>query len=424
MNLTVVRGADVSSISDLDAALADYLLAREADPQIIPGAFADRLPANLQQTFLAELERLAELDAMVEAPPRDLPQRWSGFRILNLLGQGSNGAVYEAEQVSLRRRVAIKILHPAVATDDALRARFAREARTVAGLHHPSIVAIHEFGECDQRPFLVMQLAPGRSLQALLAARTNVAHPGHAQARAFFADERRLARCFLRIAEALAHAHAHGIVHRDLKPANLVIDDRDHPFILDFGLAREATQQSVALTQDGDVLGTLRYMSPEQMAGATAGPASDLWSLGCVLQECLTGEPPIGAQTPAPAPRSSGLHGIVSKCLQRDAGRRFRSAAEMVTALQRCAARKPGLGRCWARIADLGASTAVRVAVALVVGYLGGMSLSARVVANNTTSRVEQVAREVDRRMQRIELLLNVEAGTTTPIRPVAMGSK
>jgi serine/threonine protein kinase len=321
----------------LDTAIADWLLRREDDPSLMPAEFADDLPADLRSGFLAEIEALGQLDRLADAPPRDLPLRLGGYRVLGLLGEGATGTVYEAEQIALGRRVALKVLHAAVADHKATRRRFDREARVAAALDHPSIVRIHDVGQHDGITFLVMQRAPGRDLRTLVHAHHDPAHTCHALATSLLGDRQRLAASFAAIAEALAYAHARGVVHRDVKPANLVLDERGHPTVLDFGLAR-ATDSGPELTRAGDVLGTPLYMSPEQLAGRSAGPASDLWSFGCVLFECLTGQPvagPIAIELddlpPAFAP-------LVRQCLVRDPARRCQDAAGMANALRAIAA--------------------------------------------------------------------------------------
>ena len=371
----------------IDAILADYLLERENDAGLVPSVFAERLPEPMRQLFLGEIERLGEIDTMVEALPRDLPQRLAGYRILGLLGRGAMGTVYEAEQVSLGRRVAIKVLHDTVVATAGLRARFCREARTVAHLHHPSIVAIHDFHESDGRAFLVMQMAGGRSMQTLLAARALHDHPDHARAVALFDDERRLAACFVHIASALAHAHARGVVHRDIKPANLVVADDGQPYVLDFGLARSADGSLAGLTQDGDVLGTLRYMSPEQLAGEVVGPASDLWSLGCVLLECLTGRSPAGPHTAVPRGRHGALAAIAARCLEPIASRRYHCAEQLVEALDRCAKSRCGSRKIAAAVLGSLRSPRLRVA-AIAAGALLCGCLLAPAMAQGELRRV------------------------------------
>ncbi len=321
----------------LDTMLANYLLRRETDPTTLPGAFAEELPEGVRARFLAEIEELGELDRLAESPPRDLPQRLGSYRILGRLGEGAMGTVYEAEQVSLGRRVAIKMLHDAMAGHEPTRQRFLREGRLAASLDHPAIVAIHDFGEHEGKAFLVMKLAVGHSLRLLLHALHHYDHPQHELAHRLLGEPRRLASLGATIAAALAYAHARGVVHRDVKPANLVVDEAGNPTVLDFGMARSSKDEAALLTQNGELLGTPLYMSPEQLAGRTVGSQTDIWSLGCVLFECLTGHPVAGPLTPDLQALPRGLQPIVARCLERDPARRYQSAAALASDLRRYA---------------------------------------------------------------------------------------
>ncbi len=285
----------------LDAALAAYLERREDEPALTPGAFAATLPAGQRAAFLREIAVLGEIDRLAAAaPPRDLPRRFGDFRCLREIGRGGGGTVYEAEQVSHGRRVALKVLSQDAAGDVRGAARFRREARTAAALQHTHIVPILGFGEQDGLPWLAMGFVSGRSLQRLLIARRDPSDVDHAAALAFLGDARRLALAMADVADALDFAHRQGIVHRDIKPGNLMLDDAGKVVVLDFGLARTRRDTSVEITRTGDFLGTPLYMSPEQAAGERdIGPTSDVYSLGAVLYECAAGEPAV-ADGPLP----------------------------------------------------------------------------------------------------------------------------
>lgn len=322
-----------SDTTPLDRTFAEFLLRREQAPALLPSAFAATLPDALRAPFLAEVETLVDVDRLTATPAAGLPECIGRYRILARLGSGGTGTVYEAEQVTLGRRVAVKVLHAAASACPDAAQRFRREARLVASLHHESIVAVHDFEEIAGQPVLVMQLAKGASLRELLAARERAADPLHTMARTVLVDPRRIAATFAKIASALAHAHDRGVVHRDLKPANVVLDDLGHPTVLDFGFARSGDVDH-AVTRRGDVLGTPLYMAPEQLAGETVGPAADLWALGSVLHECLTGHAAAGPRADSHDTIPEPLRRIVARCRERDPARRPPGAAAVAAELQ------------------------------------------------------------------------------------------
>lgn len=264
----------------------------------------------------------------------------SHFRIADLLGVGGMGIVYRAEDLRLRRTVALKFLHPEYSFDSTAKARFLLEARSVAALDHPNICAVHEVGESDGRAFIAMPCYAGETLRARLA-KERTLPPAQA------------IEIAMQVARGLACAHDAGIVHRDLKPANLLIVPDGTVKILDFGLAKV---RDLALSGSGVRLGTVPYMSPEQLYGGNVDTRTDLWSLGVVLFEMLTGAPPppgepadgllartSGARrSHAPAQDvSAELSRIVNRLLQVDPARRYSSAHELLTdltSLQRTAA--------------------------------------------------------------------------------------
>ena len=198
------------------------------------------------------------------------------YRLLEPLGRGAMSAVWEAEDLELARRVAVKTLGPS-----ADRQRFEREARAVAALSHANIVALYDYGESEGRPFMVLECLQGGSLEDRLAAGEPLPD----------AETRRIAAD---VAAGLAHAHERGLVHRDLKPANILFDAEGRAKIADFGIAR--MRGTGTLTETGTVLGTASYLSPEQATGAIAGPASDVYSFGVILFRLLTGRLPFAAE--------------------------------------------------------------------------------------------------------------------------------
>lgn len=235
--------------------------------------------------------------------------------------------VYLAEDQALRRAVAVKVLRPGAGEDSVLRKRFLREARVVARLSHPNIVRVYDVGETEDGLFIVMEYVAGRTLAGVARLPADEAVPLALQACA-----------------GLQHAHDAGLVHRDVKPANLLVGDDGVLKIADFGIAR--TAEATRLTELGTVLGTAAYLSPEQAAGEEVTTATDLYSLGAVLYELLTGRPPLefGSLAEAAANRGEGLivpvrdfepsipeplEATVMRCLARDPRFRPPSAADL-----------------------------------------------------------------------------------------------
>jgi serine/threonine-protein kinase len=271
------------------------------------------------------------------SPERSLPLRrrreFGEFELLEELGRGGMGVVYKARQTSLDRLVALKLIQRGE------RERFRREAESAARLDHPNIVPVYGVGECDGEAYLCMKYIEGTTLARLVA--ENPLPP------------REAARYVLLIARAVHYAHEKGILHRDLKPSNVLIDVQGQPHVTDFGLAKQV-QGGVDLTASGEVLGTPSYMPPEQASGSRGklGPASDVYSLGAILYELLTGRPPFRAATqvdtvllvldqePVP-PRQlnpkvdRALELICLKCLQKHPDLRYPTAADLADDLQR-----------------------------------------------------------------------------------------
>jgi predicted Ser/Thr protein kinase len=207
------------------------------------------------------------------------------YELLDVLGRGGMGVVYRARDRLLDRVVAVKVLPADRAEDSTLVTRFEREARSAAALGHPNIVAVFDTG-CDQSTrFIVMEYVSGRSLAQLLRQQEGPLAPARA------------VEITARIASALAAAHSKGIIHRDIKPGNVMIDSAGSVKVLDFGIARAVTNTS--LTQTAVVLGSVAYLAPEVSRGEPADERSDIYSLGCVLYELLTGRPPFTGELPA-----------------------------------------------------------------------------------------------------------------------------
>jgi serine/threonine-protein kinase len=252
------------------------------------------------------------------------------YRLLAPIGTGASGRVYVAADVRLNRRVAVKVLHSALAEDAGFLRRFRAEAQVAASLHHPHIMAVYDWGE-DEQPFMVVELLEGGSLRTMLD-RGNLLELAQA------------ARIGRDVAEALDYAHSRGIVHRDVKPANLLFDEHGGVRIADFGLARALAEASWT-EPAGAVFGTARYASPEQARGVQLDARSDLYSLALVLVEAVTGHIPFTADTtlgtlaartqrPVVAPASMGqLQAVVERAGQIDPADRYPDAATMEAAL-------------------------------------------------------------------------------------------
>ena len=266
--------------------------------------------------------------------------RLGKYEILDKLGEGGMGEVWRARDSQLNRTVAVKILPTDVSADPGRRARFEQEARALAALNHPNIVAVYEAGQQDSRVYIVSELVDGESLRTIIdRGRLPV---------------RKVLSLAAQIAEAMAAAHAVGIVHRDLKPENIMVTHGERVKILDFGLAKQTVAATAGdatatlpLTNAGTVMGTVGYMSPEQVRGASVDHRSDIFSFGVVLHEMLTGRRTFQAassvetmnailhQEPVPLDvESPALATVVARCLEKRPDRRFQSAADLAFALQ------------------------------------------------------------------------------------------
>ena len=202
-----------------------------------------------------------------------------GYRIDELIGRGGMGVVYGAYDLRLKRTVALKLIAPELALDERFHARFARETELAMSLEHPNVVPIYDAGDVDGRFYLAMRLVEGADLGALLRAEGGALQPARA-----------LAICG-QIANALDAAHAKGLVHRDVKPSNVLLDASEHVYLADFGLTRRLDEQS-GPAGEGRSVGTPAYLAPEQIEGGSVDGRADIYSLGCLLYECLTGETP------------------------------------------------------------------------------------------------------------------------------------
>src|SRR5436190_12395872 len=293
------------------------------------------------------------------------------YRIVSKLGEGGMGVVYKAHDTHLDRPVAIKVLPPDKVADPARKQRFVQEAKAASALNHPNIVTIHDVGSCNGMDFIVMECIKGKTVGELIPPK------GLRPAQAL--------RHAVQIADALAKAHGAGILHRDLKPSNIMVTDEGRVKILDFGLAKlldtedsspeGATLSARPITQQGTVLGTAAYMSPEQAEGRKVDARSDIFSFGSVLYEMVTGRKAfagdsrlsllskIVSEDPRPPRQLAAsippdLEKIILHCLRKDPARRYQDMADVKVALedvgeesasgQHAVASRPSSRRRWA----------------------------------------------------------------------------
>ncbi|HWX74093.1 MAG TPA: protein kinase [Solirubrobacteraceae bacterium] len=260
----------------------------------------------------------------------------AGYRLERLLGHGGMGVVYEATQISLDRTVALKIVAPSLTADVTFRTRFQREGMIQARLEHPNIVTVFEAGEVDGTLFLAMHLVRGASLKDMIIARE--------------LDPGRSLRLLAPVADALDSAHEAGLIHRDVKPHNILVGARDHPYLADFGLTKGV--DATGLTRTGQFVGSLDYISPEQISGEPATPASDIYALGAVLFECMAGVVPYPRESDAAVlyahvaeqpPRvtehrpslPAALDAVVAHAMAKEPSQRHASAVELLEEAQR-----------------------------------------------------------------------------------------
>jgi serine/threonine protein kinase len=278
----------------------------------------------------------------------------SGYRLERELGRGGMAVVYAGWQDELDRPVALKVLAAHLAGDPEFRVRFLREARIAARLDHPHLVRTLDVTEIDGLPCIVMELLPGRTLEGSYLSRDEAAA----------------------VADALSYAHARGIVHRDLKPANLLRAADGAVKIADFGIARAA--EETMLTQAGTVLGTLRYLSPEQAEGRPVGPEADVYSLGVVLAELLDEpDPVLAGRCSAHDPRDRPTASEVAAALRSD---------RTIVKPRRHARRRPGTR---ASIAAVAALAAAGAAVAVVATHRDGTTDEVKPVPHASTPAAE-----------------------------------
>ena len=257
--------------------------------------------SELQHLHEQILSQDPELRAQIAPAPVPTPppagsdfargSEFAGYRIDGIIGRGGMGVVYLAEHEGLKRKVALKLLAPPLAEDRRFRERFVRESQLAASIDHPNVIPIYEAGEADGRLFIAMRYVEGTDLRTLLREQGTL-------------DTAQAARIVGQVAAALDAAHEQGLVHRDVKPANVLIarqrgtEAGTHAYLTDFGLTKRSASDS-GVTGTGQFVGTLDYAAPEQFRGEDVDARTDVYSLGCVLFECLAGHPPFRAENDA-----------------------------------------------------------------------------------------------------------------------------
>ncbi len=264
------------------------------------------------------------------------------YQVLAHLGTGGMAEVYVAHDLQLERKVALKLLHERFARDEEFVERFRREASSAAGLQHQHVVSVYDRGESDGTPYIAMEYVPGRTLKQLVRDSGPL-------------DPAQAIDLTTQILRAARFAHRRGVIHRDFKPQNVIVDDEGRAKVTDFGIARAGASD---MTQTGSIMGTAQYLSPEQAQGHAVNARSDLYSIGVILYELLTGSVPFDAESPvtvalkqvseAPmAPRRRNakvppeLESIVLRALEKDPADRFADADEFIAALQAASSRIP-----------------------------------------------------------------------------------
>jgi serine/threonine protein kinase len=426
--------------------LLDELLDSQATPEEVCRSSPELLP-EVRARWRRVCRVRAELDALFPPPPEPglptlplegtaLPQV-PGYEVEAVLGRGGMGVVFRARQVSLNRAVALKMALAGAYAGPHERARFRREAEAVAALRHPNVVQVYDVGEADGRPYFTMEYAEGGSLAQKLAGTPQPAR----QAAALLAT----------LAEAVQAAHQSGVVHRDLKPGNVLLTGDGTPKLSDFGLAT-LLGAGGGLTRTGAALGTPSYMAPEQARGdkGAVGPAADVYALGAILYDLLTGRPPFRGETEAetvlqvlsqePVPPSRlnakvprDLETICLKCLRKEPRRRYASARELAEDVRRFLRDEPIRARpvtaaekLWrgTRRHPVAAALLAAALLAPVVALTVLSLLSARLVRSSALDSAAQQAelleeanKEYSRIVQRVEQA-HFQVNKTVPPTP------
>jgi len=298
------------------------------DAQLDPDSANGMCPACLLKSARSGEENVAtQAKSAMPTPPKPaaIENLFPELEVLDIIGQGGMGFVYKARQRNLGRVIALKLLSPSLMDDPQFAERFSREARAMAMMNHPNVIAIYDFGQRGQYYFLVMEYVDGLNLRQLT--RTTKIEPVEAM------------QLVPQLCDALQYAHDRGIVHRDIKPENVLLSQDGQVKIADFGLAKltGGTQTDFTLTQTQQVMGTLNYMAPEQRERPNeVDHRADIYSLGVVIYELLTGELPLGRFAP-PSKKVSvdvRLDEVVLRALEKEPSMRFQQASEFKTGCQ------------------------------------------------------------------------------------------
>jgi DNA-binding beta-propeller fold protein YncE len=327
-----------------------------------------------------------------------------GYRIEELIGHGGMGVVYRAYDLRLKRPVALKLIAPELALDERFHSRFARETELAMSLEHPNVVPVYDAGDVDGRFYLAMRLVDGADLGALL------------RSEGALDPARALVICG-QVANALDAAHAKDLVHRDVKPSNVLLDASEHVYMADFGLTRRLEEQG-AQPGDGRSVGTPAYLAPEQIEAGRVDGRADVYSLGCLLYECLTGEPPFSQgsrlamawahleeEPPSASARNSDLPGrvdaVIRKAMAKAPDDRYPTCSALIAAAEEALElRRPPILR--GRLPLILAAAAIlAVAVGALVAALvgrddGQTAASVPVVRENTLVRIDPATNAVD----------------------------
>jgi pSer/pThr/pTyr-binding forkhead associated (FHA) protein len=309
------------------------------EPAIPPPAAA--APPPVAQTPPAAVVRRSRPPAATPAELSGLPSALpagsiiAGCRIEQVISHGDMAIVYRAEELALQRPVALKLIHPERSGEERFRERFKRESKVAAAIDHPNVIPIFDAGDADGVLYLTMRLVEGTDMRALIAAEGRI-------------EPRRAARIIRQVGAALDAVHAHGMLHRDVKPSNVLLARQDHAYLSDFGLAKRAAAVG-GLTRQGSIVARVEYVAPEQILNEPVDARSDIYALGCLLFETLTGEPPFARWTEGPealahlnAPVPSAVElcpglppefdEVVARAMAKDPNERYPSAGDLAQA--------------------------------------------------------------------------------------------